>query len=106
MTPPAGLTLRLDASALPAGQFIEVRTASGAWDEATLTWANAPGSGPVVARQAVPVSGWVDIPLPSGLLSGDGTVDLVLTSTSTTQTTMSGSFYERNSLMPRLVVTK
>ena len=81
--PASTAVLRIHAaSALSAG--FEVRRSSGAWTESGLTFNNRPTPGVLVATTgAVAAGSWVEVPL-TGVVTGDGTYDLVLTPLSTT----------------------
>lgn len=75
---PTSLTLRIHAASTLSAGF-EVRATTDAWAESTLTWADAPGAGNLLATSGPVVAGtWVDVALPTSLLNGDGGVDLVL----------------------------
>jgi hypothetical protein len=66
----------------PTSYGLEVRTVTGAWEESTLRYSNAPAVGPVVARTAAfPSNTWVSIDVTAAVTSGS--VDLALTTTST-----------------------
>jgi hypothetical protein len=80
---PSSLTLRVHAgSNLSAG--FEVRAVGSSWSEATVTYGNAPDPGPVLATSGPVTAGtWVEIDVP-GLVSGDGTYDVVLAPLSST----------------------
>ena len=71
----------IDASAV-GGRFH--RVADSSWSESTVTWNNSPAadSTPFATLGAVTVGSWYDISLAS-LLTGDGTVSIRVTSTST-----------------------
>jgi hypothetical protein len=76
-------TLRVHAASSLAAGFQVGRSTAG-WSESTITWNTRPAvvealgsSGPIQAGT------WVEVPL-TGLVTGDGTYDLVLTPLSTT----------------------
>lgn len=81
---PATVELRVFAGSSLAAGF-DVSRASGPWDESTLSWSTAPGAQADVLATSGPVTSgtWVTIPL-SGIVTGDGVVDLVLTPRSST----------------------
>ncbi len=83
--PPTGLVLRVHAATNLSAGF-EVHASSAAWQEATVTWNNAPSPGALLAVSGPVASGsWVSVALPTDLLSsGDGTVDVTLTPLSAT----------------------
>lgn len=75
--------LRISANAKNTSGF-DVRTTTGAWEESTITYANAPSFGEVVATSApTQQAGWVEVPVTASI-SGNGTVTFVLTQTGTT----------------------
>jgi Galactose oxidase-like, Early set domain/Carboxypeptidase regulatory-like domain/Kelch motif len=79
-----GAKLRLHVTdAGPQGGAVH-RT-SAAWTETGLTWNTAPpANGAALAViGAVSVGQWVDVPLPSGTVSADGQLDLVMLASST-----------------------
>jgi hypothetical protein len=93
-------TLSLHALAdLPSG--VEVHGVSSPWDEASVTFANAPAPGALVASSGPITSGaWVDIDV-TPAVAGGGVVDLALVDPSTRAV----SFDSREtSNAPRLVV--
>jgi hypothetical protein len=85
------------------GQFY--RVSSSSWSEQTVTWATAPAAdpAPVASLGAVSAGAWYEVDLTS-IVTGDGTVSLRVTSTST-----NGADYASKEgapgLTPSLVVT-
>ncbi|MDQ3433263.1 MAG: DNRLRE domain-containing protein [Actinomycetota bacterium] len=76
--------------------------ASGAWSESTTTYRNAPAVGPWAANSGPASSGqWVSLDA-SSLVSGNGTVDLALTTGSSTSRSLAAR--EDAARSPRLVV--
>ncbi len=79
-----GLTLRIRAgSGLGAG--FDVNSTTAGWSEGDLTWNSAPAPGALLSTSGPVSSGtWVEIPLPLGAISANGTVDVVLMPLSST----------------------
>jgi PKD repeat protein len=100
--PIAGAVLRLHVTE-PSVEGGAVRAASAAWDEATLTWENAPGAiGAVLDSAGIVFPGqWVDFDV-SDLVSGPGSYDFVLSSSSSNAVSYSS---REGANPPRLVVT-
>ncbi|WP_299444635.1 DNRLRE domain-containing protein [uncultured Phycicoccus sp.] len=95
--------LRISANAKNTSGF-DVRTSSGAWDEGTITYANAPAFGGTVAT-APPTTqgGWVEVPV-TVAVTGNGSVTFVLTQTGSTAVAYA-SREAGGATAPTLVVT-
>ncbi|WP_392544399.1 DNRLRE domain-containing protein [Oryzobacter telluris] len=67
---------------------VQVRTVPTTWGETTITAANAPTAGPLVATSGSVTSGtWVDVPVTSTVV-GNGTYAFKLSTTGTTASTL------------------
>lgn len=83
---------------------VEVHTTATTWTESTLTWANAPAFGGVVATRApTAAAGWVDIPV-TATVTANGQLTYVLTQTGSTAVAYQ-SREAGTSTAPVLVVT-
>jgi parallel beta-helix repeat protein len=82
---------------------LEVRGADNGWDEASLTFENAPVPGPVAAESGpLPRESWISIDVTS-LVTADGEVTLALTTTNENSINVPSREADP-SLRPRLVV--
>ena len=72
------------------------------WDEISITYANAPATGPVINSSGNFKSGnWISVDV-SSLINGNGTYDLALTTTSTSS--MSFNSRDASTNQPQLVI--
>jgi hypothetical protein len=101
--PPVETVLRVHAgTGLTAGFDVRL-AAQGGWTESTLTWATAPGLGTVLATTGPVAAGsWVSVPL-LGVVSGDGTYEIVLTPRSSTSLRLDS---RESATPPHLVLTR
>ena len=95
-------TLRLSARTAAGDSGVEVRPASSAWDEGTLTYRSAPLPGAVVAKSGAFAAGDVVALDVTKLVQGNGTISLAVTTTSGTSRTFASR--EDAGLRPQLVV--
>jgi hypothetical protein len=66
------------------------RSVGGAWDEASLTWNNQPPIGSIIGSSSKGADGWTSADV-TPLVSGNGQVDVALTTTSTQTVTLQSS---------------
>ena len=108
-SPPSKVTLRIYAETkLPAG--VAVHSTKGDWEETSVTWANAPAVGERLATsgQAEAYS-WLDVSLPTSVLSGDGILDVALIGLSNTNTALRGGMaklFNDPAMAAHLIVTR
>ncbi|MCL4251184.1 MAG: DNRLRE domain-containing protein [Anaerolineae bacterium] len=83
-----GATLRVYANSASSMGY-EVRGTTGAWDEVTITYSNAPAfGGSVGSSGAITSNSWTQVDV-TALVTGSGQVNFVMTSTSNTATSFS-----------------
>lgn len=93
-------TLRLYAEAADTTGF-DVRSAGGGWKESTVSWNTAPSMGLVVGSSGGMASGsWSSVDV-TGLVTGNGAVNLAVTSSSSNSTSYSS---REGTRPPQLVV--
>jgi chitodextrinase len=98
-----GVTLKIfTTSALSAGFEVHA-LADDTWGETTITSANAPAAGSLLATSpAATANAYVTIPLPASAVSGNGDVNLVLVGRSSTALAMAS---RETATPPQLIVT-
>ncbi len=95
-------TLRVFARSAVTSSGLDLRSVASDWSESTMTYRNAPGVGPTAANSGPASSGqWVSLDV-SSLVSGNGTVNLALTTRSSTSRSLAAR--EDAARSPRLVV--
>jgi hypothetical protein len=78
---------------------------TGSWSESTVTWSNAPAFGPLLGNMPNPVKSgaWSQAGLPTTFITGNGTYDLYLKTTSTNDAVYYAS--NNSAFKPTLAVT-
>jgi chitodextrinase len=89
----------------PSNRGGDFNLTTAGWSESTVTWATAPAPGTRVGSlTAVPTGAWTELPLAAGAVSGDGSVNLRVDSTSS-----DGAAYDSKeagaTLAPQLILT-
>jgi hypothetical protein len=84
---PSAVRLRVYAESV-LGPGFEAHAVSGDWSEGSITYDTAPEVGALLGISGYVSPGWVEVPL-EGLVTGDGTYDIALTSSSTTSLKLS-----------------
>jgi hypothetical protein len=95
--------LRVYANSANSAGFSVLALADNTWGETTITYSNAPTPGSTIKSSAGFGSGtWVQVDI-SSYVNGEGTYNLVLSTTSTTNTNLAAR--ESGADAPQLVVT-
>ena len=95
--------LRIYANSANSAGFSVLALADNTWGETTITYSNAPTPGSTIKSSAGFGSGtWVQVDI-SSYVNGEGTYNLVLSTTSTTNTNLAAR--ESGADAPQLVVT-
>jgi hypothetical protein len=96
-------TLRIYANSANSAGFSVLALADNTWGETTITYNNAPTSGNTIKSSAGFSTGtWVQVDI-SSYINAEGTYNLVLTTTSTTNTNLASR--ESGADAPQLVIT-
>ena len=86
----SGVTLRLYAQAKGSKGCSVLPVADSTWGETTINWNNAPARGSSAASCAsFSANSWVEVSLPVGLVSGNGSLSLAISNPSSTSTRFS-----------------
>lgn len=100
---PTDVRLRIFASSGSSSGHSVLAVADTSWSESTITFANAPATGATYAASGAFGSGtWVEVVLPAGAITGDGTYSFALDTANNTAI----SYASRESANdPQLVIT-